>query len=76
MNFTIPFDPLLGSMIVGFRAGSFRFVSSHKFFSFLLAALGNLGSVLSSQGRFEEAEEALLGALRHRSNMADVHYNL
>ncbi|CRL02602.1 CLUMA_CG015797, isoform A [Clunio marinus] len=39
-------------------------------------ALGNLGSVLSSQGRFEEAEEALLGALKHRSNMADVHYNL
>ena len=43
---------------------------------FLFAALGNLGSVLSSQGRFEEAEEALLGALRHRANMADVHYNL
>lgn len=42
----------------------------------LFTALGNLGSVLSSQGRFEEAEEALLGALKHRSNMADVHYNL
>lgn len=43
---------------------------------FIITALGNLGSVLSSQGRFEEAEEALLGALKHRSNMAEVHYNL
>ncbi|CAO1368458.1 unnamed protein product [Diamesa hyperborea] len=39
-------------------------------------ALGNLGSVLSSQGRFEEARIALLEALKHRPNMADVHYNL
>lgn len=41
-----------------------------------ISALGNLGSVLSSQGRFEEARIALLEALKHRPNMADVHYNL
>lgn len=39
-------------------------------------ALGNLGSVLSSQGRFTEAKAALQQALKHRPNMADVHYNL
>ncbi|XP_043267624.1 protein O-mannosyl-transferase TMTC2 [Venturia canescens] len=39
-------------------------------------AYGNLGSVLSAQGRVAEAEEALVQALRYRPNMADVHYNL
>ncbi|XP_051170754.1 protein O-mannosyl-transferase TMTC2 [Leptopilina boulardi] len=39
-------------------------------------AYGNLGSVLSAQGRVAEAEEAFVQALRHRPNMADVHYNL
>ncbi|XP_012271235.1 transmembrane and TPR repeat-containing protein CG4341 isoform X2 [Orussus abietinus] len=39
-------------------------------------AFGNLGSVLSAQGRVDEAEEAFVQALRHRPNMADVHYNL
>ena len=43
---------------------------------FYFSALGNLGSVLSSQGRFDEARKALLEALKHRPNMADVHYNL
>ncbi|KAJ8974815.1 hypothetical protein NQ317_010392 [Molorchus minor] len=37
---------------------------------------GNLGSVLSSQGRVEEAEWAFRRALHFRPNMADVHYNL
>lgn len=47
-------------------------------FSFLMfvSALGNLGSVLSSQGRYIEAKEALQLALKYRPNMADVHYNL
>ncbi|KAH0947589.1 hypothetical protein HN011_001576 [Eciton burchellii] len=39
-------------------------------------AYGNLGSVLSEQGRVTEAEEAFVQALRYRPNMADVHYNL
>ncbi|XP_054262130.1 protein O-mannosyl-transferase TMTC2 [Macrosteles quadrilineatus] len=39
-------------------------------------AYGNLGSVLSSQGRTEEAEKAFNLALKYRPNMADVHYNL
>lgn len=42
----------------------------------IFAAYGNLGSILSSEGRLEEAEDALRKALRHRYNMADVHYNL
>lgn len=46
------------------------------FFLSSSTALGNLGSVLSSQGRFDEAEEALLAALKFRRNMADAHYNL
>uniref|UniRef100_T1IFC5 TPR_REGION domain-containing protein n=1 Tax=Rhodnius prolixus TaxID=13249 RepID=T1IFC5_RHOPR len=37
---------------------------------------GNLGSVLSSQGRVEEAEQAFKMALKLRPNMAEVHYNL
>ncbi|XP_046663603.1 LOW QUALITY PROTEIN: protein O-mannosyl-transferase TMTC2-like [Homalodisca vitripennis] len=39
-------------------------------------AYGNLGSILSTAGRLEEAETALRRALEHRPNMADVHYNL
>ncbi|KAF5292541.1 hypothetical protein FQR65_LT01687 [Abscondita terminalis] len=39
-------------------------------------AFGNLGSVLSTQGRVAEAEQAFRKALFHRPNMADVHYNL
>ncbi|XP_050524202.1 protein O-mannosyl-transferase TMTC2-like isoform X2 [Daktulosphaira vitifoliae] len=39
-------------------------------------AYGNLGSILSSQGRLNEAETALRTALKYRPNMADVHYNL
>ncbi|GAB0094019.1 Protein O-mannosyl-transferase TMTC1 [Sergentomyia squamirostris] len=39
-------------------------------------ALANLGSVLSAQGRYAEAKAALQEALKHRPNMADVHYNL
>ncbi|KAG8037615.1 hypothetical protein G9C98_005826 [Cotesia typhae] len=39
-------------------------------------AYGNLGGILSAQGRFAEAEEAFIQALRYRPNMADVHYNL
>ncbi|KAL4716366.1 hypothetical protein ACJJTC_006728 [Scirpophaga incertulas] len=39
-------------------------------------AYGNLGSVLSSQGRTAEAEIAFERALKYRPNMADVHYNL
>ncbi|XP_014271952.1 protein O-mannosyl-transferase TMTC2 [Halyomorpha halys] len=39
-------------------------------------AYGNLGSVLSSQGRTKEAETAFRIALSFRPNMADVHYNL
>ena len=42
----------------------------------IVAAYGNLGSVLSAQGRVAEAEEAFVQALRYRPNMADVHYNL
>ncbi|XP_034099736.1 protein O-mannosyl-transferase TMTC1 isoform X1 [Drosophila albomicans] len=39
-------------------------------------ALGNLGSVLSSQGRYEEAKLALQAAIWQRPTMADAHYNL
>ncbi|XP_052850710.1 protein O-mannosyl-transferase TMTC1 [Drosophila gunungcola] len=39
-------------------------------------ALANLGSVLSAQGRYEEAEVALRLALGHRPSMADAHFNL
>lgn len=41
-----------------------------------IAALGNLGSVLSAQGKYEEAKTVLLQALTYRPNMADVHFNL
>ncbi|XP_064535532.1 protein O-mannosyl-transferase Tmtc1 isoform X1 [Drosophila montana] len=39
-------------------------------------ALGNLGSVLSTQGRYEEARLALESAIAYRPNMADAHFNL
>lgn len=50
-------------------------ISSQIFF-LLFLAYGNLGSILSEQGRIAEAEEAFVQALRYRPNMADVHYNL
>ncbi|KAG8222706.1 hypothetical protein J437_LFUL002763 [Ladona fulva] len=46
------------------------------FMESLFLAYGNLGNVLSSQGRMAEAEWAYKMALKYRSNMADVHYNL
>lgn len=39
-------------------------------------ALGNLASILSMNGFKEEAEATYRKALKYRSNMADVHYNL
>ncbi|XP_051917621.1 protein O-mannosyl-transferase TMTC2 isoform X1 [Hippocampus zosterae] len=39
-------------------------------------AWGNLGNVLKSQGKMEEAEQAYRNALYYRSNMADMLYNL
>uniref|UniRef100_A0A6P4EDN8 dolichyl-phosphate-mannose--protein mannosyltransferase n=1 Tax=Drosophila rhopaloa TaxID=1041015 RepID=A0A6P4EDN8_DRORH len=39
-------------------------------------ALANLGSVLSAQGRYEEAKVALRMALGYRPTMADAHFNL
>lgn len=42
----------------------------------LVSAYGNLGSILSSQGRTTEAESSFRKALEYRPNMADVHYNL
>ncbi|XP_034668384.1 protein O-mannosyl-transferase TMTC1 isoform X1 [Drosophila subobscura] len=39
-------------------------------------ALGNLGSVLSAHGRYEEAKVALTAAIAHRPHMADAHFNL
>uniref|UniRef100_A0A3P8UUS5 dolichyl-phosphate-mannose--protein mannosyltransferase n=1 Tax=Cynoglossus semilaevis TaxID=244447 RepID=A0A3P8UUS5_CYNSE len=39
-------------------------------------AWGNLGNVLKSQGKMEEAEKAYRNALYYRSNMADMLYNL
>ena len=41
-----------------------------------VAALGNLATILASQGRLEQAERAYRAALSVRGNMADVHYNL
>lgn len=41
-----------------------------------LSAWGNLGNVLKSQGKIEEAEQAYRNALYYRSNMADMLYNL
>lgn len=71
-----------------FRFYDYHTISFCKIFTFTLQvillsfnflyfpALGNLGSVLSSQGRYEEAEWALTTALRHRPSMADAHFNL
>jgi len=39
-------------------------------------AWGNLANVMNDKGQIGEAEEAYRQALRHRGNMADVHYNL
>ncbi|ALC39930.1 CG31690 [Drosophila busckii] len=39
-------------------------------------ALANLGSILSAQGRYEEAKLALEAAIGQRANMADAHFNL
>lgn len=39
-------------------------------------ALGNLASILRLNGFEQEAEETYREALKYRSNMADVHYNL
>lgn len=39
-------------------------------------AWGNLGNVLKSQSKMEEAEQAYRNALYYRSNMADMLYNL
>jgi len=47
-----------------------------ELFYLCFTALGNLGSILSSLGRYLEAEKVLIAALKHRPNMADVHYNL
>ncbi|KAH8271113.1 hypothetical protein KR018_012409, partial [Drosophila ironensis] len=56
--------------------GCSSFVSLTNCLNFDIAALGNLGSVLSSQGRYEEAKLVLREAILHRPNMADVHFNL
>ncbi|UYV67419.1 TMTC2 [Cordylochernes scorpioides] len=42
----------------------------------MCAAYGNLGHILSTQGKAAEAEWAYRRALAYRHNMADVHYNL
>lgn len=39
-------------------------------------AYGNLGNIVSAHGRKVQAEYFYRQALQHRSNMADVHYNL
>ena len=39
-------------------------------------SFSNLGNILFSQGRQEDAESCFKEALRHRPNMADTHYNL
>lgn len=53
----------------------FLFCSINLFFC-NLSAWGNLGNVLKSQGKMEEAEQAYRNALYYRSNMADMLYNL
>jgi len=61
---------------------SILLVSIRKTFVYLsgyvvcYSALGNLANVLKAQGKLFEAEKAYKKALTHRSNMADVHYNL
>lgn len=54
--------------------GTYYIAEIHIFFS--IPAYGNLGSVLTSQGRLKEAEWTLRKALQYRPNMAEVHYNL
>ena len=44
--------------------------------AYVCAAWGNLANVLNADGRSLAAEHAYKVALQHRSNMADVHYNL
>ncbi|PIK49285.1 hypothetical protein BSL78_13850 [Apostichopus japonicus] len=39
-------------------------------------AWGNLANILKMEGKVNEAETAYRNALKHRVNMADVHYNL
>ncbi|XP_032309187.1 protein O-mannosyl-transferase TMTC1 isoform X2 [Drosophila ananassae] len=39
-------------------------------------ALGNLGSILSAQGKYDEAKLALTMAIEFRPSMADAHFNL
>ena len=50
------------------------------FFYFLFPSLstayGNLGNIVSAHGKKVQAEYFYRQALQHRSNMADVHYNL
>ena len=50
--------------------------ASSQLLFLLLSALGNLGNVLTQNGRLTEAENAFKKALEYRSNMADTHYNL
>lgn len=45
-------------------------------FFFVFVAWGNLANIYNNQGRSLEAEQAYRNALKHRGNMADVHYNL
>lgn len=67
--------PKLRSIIIYLHLFTFNFFSF--FFSFEnCVALGNLGSILSTMGRYDEAKDALQMALKYRPNMADVHYNL
>ena len=42
----------------------------------LIIAWGNLGNILSQQGKLSQAEQAYRTALKVRPNMADAHYNL
>lgn len=52
------------------------FLNSLSLFFCFRPAWGNLGNVLKSQGKIEEAEQAYRNALYYRSNMADMLYNL
>ncbi len=51
-------------------AAYYIFVFNH------IPAWGNLANVLNQQGNSGQAETAYREALKHRGNMADVHYNL
>jgi len=52
------------------------YVLMFLYHSSLCLAYGNLGNILSLQGRKDEAERSYRLALSFRPNMADVHYNL